>query len=183
MSEKFQNRYRIATSRLQNHDYTSNGAYFITICTANHEHWFGEVKDGELVLNDLGQLAKQILHETPQQFNYVFIDQYVIMPNHIHAILVINKKMENQNKKVELQPGEKPNGGITETRNPMLNEGLSHIVRWFKGRTTFEIRKTGATFKWQPRFHEHIIRTNKAYELINEYIITNPQRWSSSERI
>ena len=68
-------------------------------------------------------------------------------------------------------------GGFAGEKNPMLNENLSRIVRWYKGRTTFEARKIHADFAWQTRFHDHIIRNETDYQNIAEYIVANPSRW------
>jgi putative transposase len=97
---KFQNKYRITTTRLQNWDYGSNGAYFITICTHNREHYFGEIISNNtssnveqfMQLNEIGLLAKKYWLEIPKQFPYVELGNFVIMPDHTHGILIINHR-------------------------------------------------------------------------------------------
>ncbi|MEA3316555.1 MAG: transposase [Bacteroidota bacterium] len=91
MKDKYQNKYRIASARLQNWDYGWNAAYFITICTKNREHFFGEIADGKMQLSEIGKNAKKYLIEIPQRFDYAKLDEFVVMPNHIHAIIVIDK--------------------------------------------------------------------------------------------
>jgi putative transposase len=91
MSERFQEKYRIPSTRLQNCDYGWNAVYFITLCTAGHEHQFGKIADGEIFMSDIGLLAKEFWYEIPQHFKFIELDAFVVMPNHIHGILIINK--------------------------------------------------------------------------------------------
>lgn len=91
MQNKFQNKYRIPSARLQTWDYANNGAYFITICTQNREHFFGNIKNGIMQLSEIGKLAAQFWHEIPNHFPMVELGNFVVMPNHIHGILIIDK--------------------------------------------------------------------------------------------
>lgn len=96
MPEKYMNKYRIQSARLQNWDYGSNGAYFITICTANRLHYFGDVvqiseSGGIMQLTETGKLAQKFWMEIPDHFNFVKLGNFVIMPNHVHGILIIDK--------------------------------------------------------------------------------------------
>jgi REP element-mobilizing transposase RayT len=98
--DKFQNKYRIQSARLQNWDYGSNGAYFITICTQNREHFFGEIignnsssnTEKSMRLNEIGLFAEKYWKEIPKQFPYVELGNFVVMPNHTHGILIINHR-------------------------------------------------------------------------------------------
>lgn len=189
--KKFQNKYRIPSARLQNWDYGSNGAYFITICTAM-ECFFGDVVN-EMQLNQLGKIAHAIWAEIPNQFSYVELGNFVIIPNHMHGILIINKLKKNSvadmvetrliaslyangntNKNVE-------KGGFAGENNPMLQENISRIIRWYKGRCSFEMRKIHAVFSWQNRFYDHIIRDSKAFDTIQNYIEENPSKWAKDK--
>ena len=97
--DKFRNKYRITSARLKGYDYGSEGAYFITICTDNREHFFGEIKEvseGNITkktmhLNHVGRLAEQFWMEIPVHFPFVELGEFVVMPNHIHGILILNK--------------------------------------------------------------------------------------------
>lgn len=93
--DKFKNKYRIPSARLQNWDYGANGAYFITICTHNREHFFGEivVSAGEptMQLSEMGKLAEQHWMEIPTHFPFVELGNFVVMPNHTHGILIVDK--------------------------------------------------------------------------------------------
>lgn len=94
-TEKYLNKYRIASARLQNWDYRSRGAYFITICTANREHYFGEIENGKMKLSSLGVIADIFWHEIPARKPFIKLGEYVIMPNHIHGILIVGEPPKN----------------------------------------------------------------------------------------
>jgi putative transposase len=174
--DKFQNKYRIASARAQWWDYGWNGAYFITICTQNREHFFGKIVDSKFIPSQIGQLAKTIWHEIPNKFQYVELGDFVVMPNHIHGILILDKPDGNTNhgtndnnrdtndnnrdKNVQtrliasfaetrliasLQTAEQnqnqtKTGGFAGNKNPMINDNISRIIRWYKGRCSFEIK-------------------------------------------
>lgn len=88
---KFLNRYRIQSARLKDFDYSSDGAYFITICTQNRIQYFGNVVDGKIYLSEIGKIVRKFWHEIPKHFSGVHLDNFIVMPNHIHGILIINK--------------------------------------------------------------------------------------------
>ncbi len=98
MNVKFQNKYRIESARLKNWDYTSNAAYFITICTANREHFFGEIVDQKMKYSNAGIIANVLWYEIPNHAPNVQLGEFVVMPNHIHGILKLNNPVDhNQN--------------------------------------------------------------------------------------
>lgn len=137
--DKFKNKYRIPSARLQNWDYGTNGAYFITICTQNREHFFGEIVDGQMQLNELGQLAEKYWLEIPQHFPFIELGNFVVMPNHTHGILIIDKNANDSNvetrliaslpPQMEIPPQNDKNGGFTGIKNPMFHENISRIIR------------------------------------------------------
>jgi len=135
MSElKFRNKYRIPSNRLKNWDYGSNSAYFITICTKNREHFFGEIQNGKMQLNELGKNAFQFWMEIPNHFPFIELGNFVVMPNHTHGILIIDKPVEMPNFLGVRCPiffggGEMPNLGVVDMPNlgvvDMPNLGIS----------------------------------------------------------
>jgi REP element-mobilizing transposase RayT len=206
--DKFKNIYRIPSARLQSWDYGANGAYFITICTQKREHFFGEIANNEMQLNELGQLAEKYWIEIPNHFPFIELGNFVVMPNHTHGILIIdnnpndnmangnmaNGNMANDNvanDNVEtrliasLPPTEIPptnkTGGFAGNKNPMFHQNISRIIRWYKGRCSFEFRKIHADFAWQSRFHDHIIRNLESFETIQNYIANNPMNWGKDK--
>lgn len=86
---KFREKYRVPSNRLKGYDYSSEGVYFITICTKNCENYFGEIVEGKMVLNEIGKVADRFLREIPDHFQNVSIGEYVIMPNHVHIVIMI----------------------------------------------------------------------------------------------
>ena len=197
MIKKYQNKYRIESARLKNWDYGSNGAYFITICTKNREHYFGEIENKKMILSEIGKLAHQFWEEIPNHFPFVELGNFVVMPNHTHGILIIDKNavtvplMVGTRLIASLQtepittpipePPKNKTGGITGNHNPMFHDNISRIIRWYKGRCSFEIRKIHADFEWQTRFHDHIIRNDKSFNTIQNYIETNPENWKEDK--
>lgn len=190
--DKFQNKYRIASARLQNWDYGSNGSYFITICTQNREHFFGDIADGIMHLNEIGRLAEKFWLEIPDHFPFIELGNFVVMPNHTHGILIINKGVKKdimdtrliaypQYHSTENQNPTKQPGGFAGNKNPMFHENISRIIRWYKGRCSFEIRKIHADFAWQSLFHDHIIRDAQSFERIQTYIENNPKNWGKDK--
>ena len=195
MQNKFKNKYRISSARLQSWDYSNNGAYFITICTQNRNHFFGKIQNQEMHLSEIGKLAEKYWLEIPEHFPFVELGNFVVMPNHFHGILIINKinidsnvetrfiasvnteGVDDQNKTrlIASLPGKM--GGFSADNNPMLTDSISKIIRWYKGRCSFECRKLDPHFGWQSRFHDHIIRNANAFENIQNYIANNPAKW------
>ena len=203
----YKNKYRIESARLKNWDYSSSGNYFITICTQKRAHFLGEIVDNEMILSQTGKYANKYWLEIPVHFSYATLDAFVIMPDHIHGIVVINQHNRDAINRVSTtesinhvsttesinrvsttesinrvyntipKPG---TGGITKQHNPMLHDNLSRIIRWYKGRATFESRQIDPKFSWQPRFYDHVIRNEIALYNIRRYIKNNPNMWNKS---
>ena len=189
----YKNKYRIKSTRLENWDYSSAGYYFVTICVKNSECLFGNISNDGVVLTEIGNIAERCWLDIPQQFINVELDEFIIMPNHIHGIIaILNRKEDGCNVKCEEADNQESNiididyrKSIHRTvpmikNNPMYNHNsLSAIVRWYKGRTTFEINRLNKSisFHWLSRFYDHIIRDEKELFKIREYIVNNPLKW------
>jgi len=102
----YKNKYRIESTRLKGRDYSSPGAYFITTCTKNKIPYFGEITDGQIVLSGSGKIVKKYWREIPDHFGNTKLDEFVVMPDHIHGILIIDNNNDNHN--VEM-----PNLGVS----------------------------------------------------------------------
>lgn len=89
-TDKFQNKYRIPSARLQTWNYGNNGIYFITICTKNREYYFGEIENGQMQLSEMGMLAEKYWYEISEHFSHVQLDEFVVMPNHLHGIIIFD---------------------------------------------------------------------------------------------
>ena len=122
--------------------------------------------------------------EIQQQFPFVQLDAFVVMPNHIHGILILEKSI-NIIRSVNTNKTEANDnlGGIAGKKNPMFHYNISRIIRWYKGKCTFEIRKIDQMFKWQSLFHDHIIRDEYSLKNIRQYIQENPSNWETDELI
>lgn len=180
MQNKFKNKYRISSARLQTWDYANNGAYFITICTQNRHHFFGHIQNQEIQLSEIGKFAEQYWYEIPNHFPMVELGNFVVMPNHVHGILIIDKM--NDEPFVEtrqcLVSTIKTNTIIGSSR--FQNQGkntISSIVGSYKSIVTKMSRQINPNFGWQSRFHDHIIRNSKSFENIQNYIEQNPLKW------
>jgi putative transposase len=114
-AQKYKNQYRIKSARLQGHDYSLDGLYFITICTKDKEHFFGEIENGKMILNDIGKIIQEEWLQTPIMRPNVFLDEWVIMPNHLHGILEILYQIETPR-----TPVETPRRGVSTLRRTMI---------------------------------------------------------------
>jgi len=154
--------------RLKWYDYTNSGAYFITICTKDRVHYFGEIENWKIILNDLWKNVRDCWEQIPQHYPFVYLHNFVCMPNHIHGILVIHNNRQNNNFTLQ-QPNEQ--------KQPK-SWSLSAIIRGFKIGVTNFAKQNDLTFARQPRFHDHIIRNEWEYEKIKYYIDINPENRS-----
>ena len=189
MDKKYQNKYRIASARMKNYDYASNGAYFVTIVTKNREHFFGNIVDGKMVLNEIGEIVCDEWSKTPKirpDMNLTMVE-FVVMPNHIHGIIYIGENEFNTNSVA--RGCRDAMHGVSTTNNEYKNKfepqrkNLSSIIRGFKSAVTINVRLLGAMnrvstdFAWQPRFHDRIIRNENELNRIRNYIVKNPEMW------
>lgn len=176
---KFQNKYRSESARAQWWDYGNEGAYFITICTKNREHLFGEIINGIMHLSHLGVLADVLWHEIPHHSPNVKLGAFVVMPNHIHGILILNGNVGTLSSSSLSQP---PNPETIIKNQQMANISpqsgtVSAIIRGYKSAITKHANRLGIENGWQPRFHDHIIRNEIEYQRIHNYIVNNPVKW------
>jgi len=150
MSEKFQNKYTIKSTRLENYDYSQNGLYFVTICIKDREELFGEIIGEKMVLNEVGKIANQFWQEMPKHFPFVNLDEFVVMPNHVHGILEINNEVGKTNEIVETQHCcvlETPNiSRIVDNDTQIINRNV-------------EINKTKAIIKREPKTQQCCVST------------------------
>jgi REP element-mobilizing transposase RayT len=178
-TDLYKGKYRIESTRLKEWDYSSAGYYFVAICTKNWEFIFGSIAEDKVKLTGIGKIAKRYWLEISEHFQNVKLDEYIIMPNHLHGILVIENQSRDAINRVSTDKG-----GITKSHNPMLSENsLSKIMRWYKARSTFEINKMRGKlrFTWQSRFYDHVIRNEESLLRIREYIHRNPLKWDIDE--
>lgn len=196
---KFQNKYRISSIRAQWWDYGWNGAYFITICTQNREHYFGEIQNNKMILSHVGIIADLLWHQIPKHHKNVELGDFVVMPNHIHGILIIDKQLDNVNvdNMDNVETGHAlslPSIQMLQTSSPVefqkpglkrfQNIGkniISSIVGSYKSAVTKHANRLGYTHQWQKLFYDNIIRDNNQYQRISDYIVSNPENWAKDK--
>ena len=176
--------------RLKHWDYGSNAPYFITICTQNRKHFFGDISDGKMHLSDIGKIVENEWIKTPdiRPDMHLELGEFVVMPNHFHAILIIGKNCIRR----QAWRRHRPCGPIISFQNkfgPQSNN-LASIIRGFKSAVTTQVKKLYSrgdatpcvpTFKWQSRFHDHIIRDAESFVRIEKYIMNNPVHWNDDK--
>ena len=145
-------------NRLKDFDYTQNGAYFITICTKDRKQTLSRIAAGTSIahppkvqLTRLGELVEEAIREIPRRYEGISVDRFVIMPNHIHLILRIEK----------------------ESGRPMVVPTVSRVIQQMKGAVT----KRASGPVWQNKYYDHIIRDDYDYAVRYQYIESNPARW------
>ena len=183
MGNKYQNKYRNETARLQSWDYSADAAYFITICTNGREYYFGEILESkQMKLSEIGQYVHKCWSDIPSHFPFVKLDAFIVMPDHIHGIIIINKRNVNgitvgtQNF-ASLQKSNK----TVQHKNKFgpQSQNLASIIRGFKIGITKYAKMNKIDFNWQSRYHDHIIRNEVELERIRKYIGTNPLNWKN----
>jgi putative transposase len=209
--DKFKNKYRIPSARLQSWDYAKDAAYFITICTQNHLPIFGEIKNGNMHLSHVGVIADILWHEIRNHVKQVELGAFVVMPNHVHGILILNgnndctdvaedKRTDDKrtdDKRTDDKRTDVADDKCTDvacnvsTPPPPKNiqmatispksNSVSSIIRSYKSAVTRHARRLGYEMEWQTRFHDHIIRDARSFENITNYIINNPANWNKDE--
>lgn len=199
--------YHRRSIRLKGYDYSQAGLYFITICCQDRICRFGHVKNGEIILNDAGKLIETEWLNLKTRFSGIKLHDYVVMPNHFHAILEIvgatlvvapndddaqnvsgthndddSKNVSGTQNDGDLQKGQPQGIAPTDT---VKNKTIGDMMDAFKSITTVEYIRGVKTFGWRPfdsklwqrNYHEHIIRNEQSYRIISEYIINNPVKW------
>lgn len=195
MKAKFQNKYRIESNRRPQWDYSSNAKYFLTIVTQHRACNLGEINnDCKMVLSDYGKIVEKEWLKSFEIRNELILHEFVIMPNHLHAIVEIYNE-----KRIETHGGAFQPGSTFQTpkikRNPpvRLPESISSFIAGFKSSVNTKIddyidtnnlnipKYNRNNHFFQPNYHDHIIRNDSEYYIIRKYIINNPQKWKEDK--
>jgi len=167
--------------RLKGYDYTQAGAYFVTICSYQREHIFGEIVKGEMKLNNFGLVAKQQWEKLPKRFPNVELGAFVIMPNHEHGVIqIIEDERRGTAENLQNFDRESSRRAPTERFQKPVSGSIPTIVRSYKSAVAYRInllRNTNGVPVWQRNYYEHVIRNEKELELITKYIEYNPMNW------
>jgi len=159
--------------RLKEYDYSSAGGYFVTICTQGKEHIFGKVMNGEMELNEYGKIVKQEWYKTGEIRKNIDLDEFIVMPNHVHGIINIVGAHCNV-----------PLHGRIEKFGRSTSNSIPTIIKLFKSTVTKQINQKRNTPKhpvWQRNYYEHVIRNENDLRHIREYIVNNPAKWEEDE--
>ncbi len=169
--------------RLKGYDYTQAGAYFITIVTKDRACLFGEVVEDDMRLSPMGIIVQECWLAIPDHFPHAVLDEFVVMPNHVHGIIVLNETEKVGARHATPRPPAAPRPPAVprpEQFGKPVPGSIPTIVRSFKSAATKcinEYRGTPGAPVWQHNYYEHIIRTEESLNCIREYILTNPLRW------
>jgi putative transposase len=206
MATYFQNKFRNETIRLQNWDYRWDGSYVITICTKNREHFFGEIISGKMNLSNIGVLADIFWYEIKNHAKNIKLDAFVVMPNHIHAILTLNggyiddemisdpgeindgdnggglafiaAAIVGTGHALSLQSQQSQQKSIGQNRYQNIGKNsVSSIIGSYKSAVTKHARRLGYTFEWQRLYYDHLIQNEHSYFHISNYIKRNVKKW------
>lgn len=191
MKEKFRGKYRNESARLKNWDYGSDAAYFITICTKDRIHFFGEIENGKMQVTSAGAIAHVLWHEIKNHAKNVELGEFVVMPNHVHGILILqgnDKYLTDDRRDVARNvstnvPTDNATPKTTQIKNDQMatispsSNTISSIIRSYKSAVTKYCNRLELPMAWQPRFHDHIIRNDESFQRITAYIINNPAKW------
>ena len=194
--------------RIPDFDYSQPGAYYVSVVTQGRRKLFGQIIDGEMILNDIGKMVKEVIDQFPEHYPGINVELFVVMPNHIHALLLISDVVAGpracQSNRGQLQGVDPTEEGpyLSNHRARQSNDGqpqgvdptqeqlsLPDTVHRIKSLTTHRymigVRDMGwprfAHRLWQRNYYEHVIRNERDYRAICEYIIANPKNWEKDE--
>ncbi|WP_203415530.1 transposase [Candidatus Scalindua japonica] len=175
--------------RLKEYDYSREGAYFVTICLQDKECLLGEAIESKTVLNDAGEMVEKWWSVLPEKYSTISLDEYIIMPNHMHGIIIINGPSVSVGADQCVCPTDYPtrkNREMIKSKHIGLPlRGLPQHMQWFKTMTTNEYIRNVKNVNWKPfnkrfwqrNYYEHIVRNEDSLDRIREYIINNPMKW------
>ena len=162
--------------RLQGYDYSQAGASFVTVVTHQRDCLFGKIENGEMILNELGKIADECWRATPEHFPFVELGMHVIMPNHMHGMIMISVIGRGA---AMLRPYDDDGNPHKINVKP---KSLGAIIRSYKSAVSYRINKEhNATGIWQRNYYEHIIRNEHEMDNIWRYIESNPAQWDDDD--
>jgi len=186
----YNNKYKSDTIRLKNWDYSRGAFYFITICTKNKQNFFGKIEEDSMKLNSFGKIVEKFWFEISEHFENVRLNEFVVMPNHVHGILVLEDALDDKLKNGAENKTQQCCVSTDDTGEQKSNTfyklkpaSIPVIIRSYKSICTKTINsgQDYICFAWQARYYERIIRNNKEFLNIQQYIIDNPKNWEEDE--
>jgi REP element-mobilizing transposase RayT len=168
-------------NRLKYYDYSQAGWYYVTICPKDHKSYFGNIENGKMILNKYGKIVDEKWNWLHQQYEYCHIDEYIIMPDHFHGILIIDPENTHARRIKSNNVGTTHELSLQKV---IKIKSLSELIGAFKMKSSQGIHLAGnSTFKWQRSFYDRIIRDEKELFNIRKYIQQNPLKWDLEKGI
>ena len=164
-----QSKFKKSQFRIPNRDYRQEGAYFITICTKKRFHFFGEIKNRQLTLSPIGEIAKACWMEIEAHFPNVHLREFIVMPDHMHGVIVIEKSVIHNGTDLLLKENRFQNIG---------SQSISSIVGSYKSAVSRKSRLINPAFGWPSRFHDRVVRSNEELARIEYYISKNVKNYN-----
>jgi len=204
---KFADKFKLKSSRLNNWDYSTPGYYFITICTLNHNNFFGKIIDNKIIYSKRGEIAKSELSKTFEIRKNIKLQEWIIMPNHLHILMEIKYQIDNiiethtvrlynekinssilqaqdmnniQNKNTDNNKRDAYNASLQKI-NIKSNQIIPKVMKLFKASVKSKCNHQNLWFSWQPRFHDQIIKDGKELLIVKEYIKNNIINWNKDK--
>ncbi len=186
----YNNKYRIDSSRLKKWDYRSEGIYFITICTQYMDPVFVYIDNSKMILSEIGIIVDNYWCDIPKHFQSIELDEYIVMPNHIHGIIIIppietlRRDIHPETIKTMFEIPQKIILNQFMSKISPKKGSISVIIRSYKSICTNAINKecNSGKFKWQTRFYDYVIRTENDLIRIRKYIKNNPAKWDTKSK-
>ena len=188
---RYKDTYRIETTRLSGYDYASAGWYHVVICTKDRARVFGTVRGGIMGLSRVGAVAHRFCAAIPDHSDRAVVDAFVVMPNHVHAIVGIRSPNDDRRdvrsrvstgSRVSTTENENPSGAKANAFGPLEPGALPTIVHSYKGAVTRWAHRNGCDgFAWQPRYWDRIIRDDRELRRTRRYIDRNPLTWRQDD--
>ena len=166
--------HNLRSIRLSGYDYSRRGTYFVTLCVQNRECLFGKIDAGRMVLNVAGKYVKKCLMDIPTHYPFAQLDEYVIMPNHVHGILILRDVPVGANNHSPLQKNPNRVCGTSKTVGSVVRGFKIGVTKWFRDNSFDAV-------VWQRNYFEHICRDENELIRIRQYIRDNPWNWGSDE--
>ena len=191
-------------NRMKGKDYSEDGCYFVTSNCKDNIHYFGKVVNGEMILNEFGEIVKQQILWLQEQYPYLKIHNWVVMPNHVHFLMEIDRgrigigrtgrDLSVPNRALNQSNSESPNQSNSESLEnsieifekneipPIKIKSISSLLGAFKTTSSKQIHLAGnEDFAWHRSFHDNIVRNSEAFRNIDRYITNNPKKWDEDK--
>jgi putative transposase len=175
---QFAEHYLVESPRLKNWDYSSPGIYFITICTVHHNKFFGKIANNQMELSEMGVIAQECLSEIPKHFPKIRLNDFVIMPNHVHLLIQLSKHVETHHDASLRKKYQNYHFHRLAIKSTQI---IPLVIKQFKSAVTKKINPKTIFFGWQSRFYDQIVKDKAESAIIRNYIQNNITNWTQDK--